>query len=197
MSPRSERYDLRCLDGPVDPSRPLALRWRPPAGAVSFEDEVAGQVSADLRRELGAAVVRRTDGVWSYQLAVALDDLDMGITHVLRGEDLLGSTARQLALMSAVASGRGQPFRAPRYAHVPIVYGPDGRKLSKRHGAPDLETLRRDGAHPEAVVAYLARSAGLVGDQVRRVRPASLVEAFDLQNLRQLPTRLEGTFVER
>ena len=141
-------------------------------------------------------MLRRTDGVWSYQLAVALDDLDMGITHVLRGEDLLGSTARQLALMSAVMEARGLPLSPPRYAHVPIVYGPDGRKLSKRHGAPDLETLRRDGTHPEAVVAYLARSAGLVGDQVRRVRPAALIEAFDLRRLRQLPTTLGSVSVE-
>ena len=122
-------------------------------------------------------MLRRSDGAWAYQLAVVVDDGAMGVTHVLRGADLLESTARQVLLQRAL----GLP--TPRYAHVPLVLGPDGRKLGKRHGAPDITRLREQRADPQRVVAILARSLGLVGDDVHRVEARTLLPDFDLESV--------------
>jgi len=167
-------YPGTCVDGPRDPARPLAVRWHVPRGRVAIEDEILGTIEQDVETEIGDFVLRRTDGGWAYQLAVVVDDAAMGITHVLRGQDLVASTPRQVLLQRAL----GLP--TPQYAHVPLLLGPDGEKLSKRHGAPDMKTLREGGADAGHVVAVLARSAGLVGAHVHHVMPRELVGDFDL-----------------
>jgi glutamyl-tRNA synthetase len=135
-------------------------------------------VRQDIALHVGDFVVRRSDGAWAYQLAVVVDDARMGITHVLRGEDLSTSTPRQVLLHRALG------YEPPAYAHAPLLRGPDGEKLSKRHGAPDLAALRRGGADPARVVAWLAASLSLVPPALRRVTPAELAPDFDLQALR-------------
>lgn len=174
-------YPGTCREGPADPSRPTAIRWRideVPQTRIEAVDEVFGPVADDLVTDVGDLVLRRADGAWTYQLAVVVDDGAMQITHVCRGADLLSSVPRQIALQRVL----GLPTVA--YAHVPIVAGPDGDKLSKRHGAPDLSALRESDADPRRVVAVLARSLGLVSGTVRRVRPAELVADFQMDRIR-------------
>lgn len=170
-------YPGTCRDGPSHPDRPRAVRWRTPQGTVSVQDAVLGAQTEDVAREVGDFVLRRTDGAFAYQLAVVVDDGAMGITHVLRGADLVGSTARQVLLQGAL----GLP--TPAYAHVPLIVGEDGEKLSKRHGRPDLHTLRTQGADPGRTVAELARSLGLVSAGVPSVSPRDLVQDFDLSRV--------------
>jgi glutamyl-Q tRNA(Asp) synthetase len=112
-----------------------AVRFRVPDGTIAFEDRVRGRVEEDVAAAVGDFVVRRADGPFAYQLAVVVDDAEQGVTEVVRGGDLLSSTARQVALQRAL----GLP--TPAYAHLPLVLGPDGKKLGKRDGALPLETL--------------------------------------------------------
>ncbi|MEM6290311.1 MAG: tRNA glutamyl-Q(34) synthetase GluQRS [Myxococcota bacterium] len=174
-------YPLTCLDGPTHPERPTSVRWRPPATVVSVCDALQGAASEHLADEAGCFMLRRTDGDWAYNLAVVVDDGAMEITHVLRGADLWSSTPRHVGLARAL----GLPV--PTYAHVPLVRGPDGEKLSKRHGAPDVAALRQAGEDPRRVVAWLARTVGLVEAGVERVEARALVADFDVEAVRDLP----------
>jgi len=134
--------------------RAPSLRFRVPAGRAAFEDAVQGRVEVDLTAEVGDFVVRRSDGLVAYQLAVVVDDAAMGVTEVARGADLLRSTAAQLLLYEAL----GLP--APAFAHVGLLLDERGEKLSKRGGALSLHELRRDGADPRAVLGLLAHTLG-------------------------------------
>lgn len=179
-------YPGRCRDGVSHPERPAALRWRVPAGEVAFVDRVLGPVRQRVAEEVGDFVLRRADGAWAYQLAVVVDDAAMGIDEVLRGADLLDSTPRQILLQRTL----GLP--TPTYAHVPLILGPGGEKLSKRDGAPDLSALRERGCAAERVIAVLARSLGLVGDAVDAIAARELVAGFSLAQLRERPLALEA-----
>lgn len=174
-------YPGTCWDGPTHPERPAALRWRPPQAVVEVTDTRMGTQREDLWNEAGCFLLRRTDGDWAYNLAVVVDDGHMGISHVLRGEDLWTSTPRQVGLARAL----GLPI--PEYTHVPLLRGPDGEKLSKRHGAPDVAALREAGEDPQRVVAWLARSVGLVAASVKRVSAQALVPDFEVAAVRDLP----------
>jgi glutamyl-tRNA synthetase len=134
--------------------RDAALRFRVPAETVAFEDRVMGRIEADVRAETGDFVLKRRDGVYGYQLAVVVDDLAMGVTEVVRGADLLDSTARQIQLIRALGGA------VPDYAHVPLLTNADGEKLSKRDDAPSLDALREAGLQPEQVIGWLARRLG-------------------------------------
>jgi glutamyl-tRNA synthetase len=133
----------------------------------------------------GDIVLRRSDGVVAYQLAVVVDDAAQGVTHVVRGADLLDSTARQIALYGLLGLG---PL--PEHAHVPLLLGPDGERLAKRHGAVGLTELRDGGADPKALVGWLAHSAGLL-ESLRPCTPAELVERFDPSALPGEPSRVD------
>jgi len=163
--------------------RAPAWRFRVPEGPVSFDDGVHGPCSFDVAATVGDFVVARADGVPSYQLAVAIDDAEMGITEVVRGDDLLPSTSRQILLYQALG------LLVPRFAHVPLVVGGDGERLAKRHGALSLGELRERGADPAAVVGMLAAISGLAPPGTR-VRPAELVRGFGLDAIPRGPTRL-------
>jgi glutamyl-tRNA synthetase len=169
--------------------RAPALRWAPPPGEVCFEDALAGRTCQDVEAAVGDFVVRRNDGVASYQLAVVVDDAASGITHVLRGEDLLASTPRQLLLQRAL----GLP--SPAYAHVPLVLAEDGKRMAKREGASALAELREAGVPPERVVGLLAAWSGL-GDG-RPVRAAELVPGFSLEKVARAPARTSEEALRR
>lgn len=178
-------YPGTCREGPRHPGRPGAIRWRVPAGEVGFVDRVLGPYRQRVAAEVGDFVLRRADGAWAYQLAVVVDDGAMRIDQVLRGADLLDSTPRQILLQRAL----GLP--TPDYAHVPLILGPGGAKLSKRDGAPDLSALREAGAAPEPLVAALARSVGLVGPHVRAIAARELIGEFAVARIRP-GLRVEG-----
>ena len=140
--------------------RPPATRLRvpdadDPAGVVEFCDLAYGPQREILARECGDFLVRRSDGVVAYQLAVVVDDALMGVTQVVRGRDLLGSCARQVYLGGLLG------YAAPEYGHVPLLVAPDGRRLAKREKDLDLGALRERGVRPERVVSALACAAGL------------------------------------
>jgi glutamyl-tRNA synthetase len=170
-------------------TRPPAWRFRVPAGPVEYRDGVHGAQARDVAEETGDFVVARTDGIPAYQLAVVVDDAAMGVTEVVRGDDLLGSTARQLLLYRALG------LVAPRFAHVPLVNGEDGVRLAKSHGAPSLDDLRERGADPRAVVGLLAGLSGLTPAGAR-VEPAALVAGFSLSRIARRPVRLRAADVE-
>ena len=155
------RYPGTCRD--EDPKRsmrrPPALRLRVPSGELGFEDLAAGSFSQDLARDVGDFVLRRGDGVYAYQLAVAVDDLAQGITHVVRGLDLLASTPRQLHLMKLLGAAR-----LPAYAHVPMVVDARGERLAKRSRGARVCALRAAGVPVEEVLGALAFGIGLRDD---------------------------------
>ena len=155
---------------------PFAWRFRATDKARTLHDLVAGEQSCNVARDLGDFVVGKTDGTPAYQLAVVVDDAAMGITEVLRGDDLLPSAFRQLELYEALGAA------PPAFAHVPLVVGPDGRRLSKRHGDTRLATLREQGVAPERLVGLLAWSCGLI-DRPQPSRPVDLLSEFSLTRI--------------
>ncbi len=146
--------------------RPPALRFRVPDEVMAYDDLALGRVAQDLARDVGDFVLRRGDGLYAYQLAVVVDDLAMGITHVVRGADLALSTPRQIALARALASA------PPAYVHVPLVTAPDGARLEKRTPGVTLRELRARGIAPNRIVGELAHGLGWA----RTSQPASPVE---------------------
>ena len=162
------RYPGICRESPSHPDRPAALRFRMPEPPPSFVDGLHGEV--DTRAWGGDFVVRRGDGLWAYQLAVVVDDATMGVTEVVRGDDLLPSTPRQIALFAALN------LPVPRFFHLPLVLGGDGQRLSKRHGAAAIAELRSAGLTPEQVVGGLAHGLALV-DRAIPVAARALIDA--------------------
>jgi glutamyl-tRNA synthetase len=157
--------------------RPPALRVRAEGARVSFEDRVLGHQEG----ETDDFVVRRNDGAPSYQLAVVVDDAEQGIGEVVRGADLADSTPRQILLARLL----GLP--APRYAHVPLVLGPDGQRLAKRHGAVTMRDRAAHGEGPDEVLAWMARSLGLA-ESGERPGVEELLSRFDPEKLPREPT---------
>jgi glutamyl-tRNA synthetase len=158
-----------------------ALRFRAPEGTIHFTDQVAGPIAEDVSRTVGDFVVRRSDGVMAYQLAVVVDDALMGITQVVRGADLLASTARQLALFDAL----GYP-RPTHFAHVPLVVTNSGERLSKRADAEGLAGPRARGLSAPQIVGALAASADLCPADTPAT-PRDLLATFNPARLRREP----------
>ena len=180
-------------DATVSSGREPAIRFSVPAGVVPFHDEIRGRESVDVARALGDFVIAkagaRRDGAairWTpaYQLAVVADDADMAVTDVVRGDDLLDSAPRQILLYRAL----GLAERVPRYYHLPLVVGPDGRRLAKRHGDTRLSYYRQQGVGPERVLALLARWCG-VGLNSLATREAALRECMERFRLESLPPK--------
>ncbi|MDO7905712.1 tRNA glutamyl-Q(34) synthetase GluQRS [Paenibacillus sp. JX-17] len=166
-----------------------SLRLRVPARMMTFEDGIAGSQSANIIQG-GDFIVKRADGMFSYQLAVIVDDAAMGITEVLRGWDLLDSTPRQLLLYDLLG------WKAPHFTHVPLVCGPDGRRLAKRHGGTGLSQLRLKKASPEAVIGWLAYLSGLQ-DRPEAMKAADLVPSFRLSAIPTQPVILDEAALSR
>ncbi len=172
-------------------TRTPAYRFRAQPGEVRFMDGLQGPFSQDVAEAVGDFVVRRNDGVASYQLAVVVDDDATAITHVLRGDDLLSSTPRQLQLYAALR------LRAPEFFHVPLVLGEDGKRLAKREGAFALAELRERGLPAERVLGLLAAWSGLGEgspltreELVRRFRSEALPRAPVLAREQTIVTAL-------
>ncbi|MDT8436787.1 MAG: glutamate--tRNA ligase [Gemmatimonadota bacterium] len=156
---------------------PHALFFRvPDEGATTFDDVVHGPTRVE-HAHLDDFVVLRTDGTPVYNLAVVSDDLHMGITHVIRGDDHLSNTPKQVLLYRALGA------ELPTFVHVPMILGPDGRRLSKRHGATSVEAYREQGILPEALVNFLALLGWSPGDDREVMDLPELVEAFSLARI--------------
>ncbi len=157
--------------------RPLALRVRAEGARVAFEDRLLGR----QKGEMDDFVVRRNDGAPAYQLAVVVDDAAQGVGEVVRGADLVDSTPRQILLARLLG------LSVPSYAHVPLVLGPDGARLAKRHGAVTLEELVARGNGPGDVLAWMARSLGLA-EPGEKPAVEDLLARFDPEKLPREPT---------
>jgi glutamyl-tRNA synthetase len=155
------RYDGHCRHGATPPTddAPYVIRFRNPEnGTVAFDDLVRGRISFD-NTELDDLVIARSDGSPTYNLTVVVDDSDMQITHVIRGDDHINNTPRQINILRALE------LSVPVYAHTPMILGADGKRLSKRHGAVSVMQYREEGYLPEALLNYLVRLGWSHGDQ--------------------------------
>ncbi len=177
------RYDGRCRTRTGPPPEGVApvVRFRNPVdGTVVVEDLIRGRV-AFQNRELDDLILARADGTPTYNFTVVVDDLDMAITHVIRGDDHLNNTPRQINIMRALGA------EPPAYAHVPMILGPDGKRLSKRHGAVSVLQYRDEGYLPEAVLNYLVRLGWSHGDQEVFSRE-EMIELFDVREVNKAPS---------
>jgi glutamyl-tRNA synthetase len=158
-----------------------AIRFRvPDEGELVAEDAIRGPVRFPLAA-ISDFVIRRSDGSPLYNLAVAVDDRDMGITHVVRGDDHLSNTPRQVLIVRALGS------EPPLYAHLPLLHGPDGKKLSKRHGAASVQELRAAGYLPEAVRNYIALLGWGLDESTTFLTTEELVRNFSLERVSRNP----------
>jgi glutamyl-tRNA synthetase len=175
-----------------EPEAEGAVRLRVPAeGATVVEDAIRGATRFE-HVHLDDPVIARADGSVLYNFAVAIDDLDARITHVVRGEDHVSNTPKQvLVLEAAKAVGIGAQEPLPIYAHLPLLHGPDGKKLSKRHGAAAVGDLRDAGYLPEAVRNYLALLGWGAGDDATVLSTPELVERFTLDRISRNPARFD------
>ncbi len=174
-------YDGRCLRLPpemkaeYERTRRPAWRVEVPAKVITFRDLCQGEYSEDLKTACGDFILRRSDGVYAYQLAVVVDDAMMGVNQVVRGSDLLDSTPRQLWLQEQWGFGH------PEYGHVPLLLSPDGRRLAKRDRDKELGELQRQFTAPE-IVGKLAHAAGLI-EREEGITPAELIPLFDWKKI--------------
>jgi glutamyl-tRNA synthetase len=184
------RYDGRWRDRTDAPDLPYVVRLKAPqTGEVTIEDRVQGPVTVQ-NAELDDFVLLRSDGTPTYMLSVVVDDHDMGVTHIIRGDDHLNNAFRQLALIRAV----GWP--EPTYAHVPLIHGADGAKLSKRHGALGVEAYRDElGILSEALNNYLLRLGWGHGDDEIISRDQAIAW-FDIDAVGRSPSRFDTKKLE-
>jgi glutamyl-tRNA synthetase len=170
------RYDGHCREKHISATEPHVIRFNNPVeGRVVLDDLVRGRIVFS-NAELDDLVIRRTDGSPTYNLTVVVDDLDMGITHVIRGDDHINNTPRQVNILAALDK------EPPRYGHVPMILGNDGARLSKRHGAISVMEYRKQGILPEALLNYLVRLGWSCGDQeVFSVN--EMIELFDITDV--------------
>lgn len=170
--------------------RSPALRLRVPAETISFTDGHYGPVAQNLQRECGDFILRRSDGVFAYQLAVVADDAAMEVTEVVRGRDLLSSTPRQLYLYRLLG------FPPPCFAHTPLLLAPDGRRLSKRDRDVSLEALIEAGFSSQDILGRLAFLAGLL-DRPEPASPIELVPLFSWEKVPKEDIRLPETLFSK
>jgi glutamyl-tRNA synthetase len=179
------RYDGRWRDRTDTPDLPFVIRFRAPRGGeTTIADRVQGAVTV-ANDELDDMVLLRSDGTPTYMLSVVVDDNDMGVTHVIRGDDHLNNAFRQLAMI------RAMEWKEPIYAHVPLIHGSDGAKLSKRHGALGVEAYRDDmGVLPEALSNYLLRLGWGHGDD-EIISREQAIQWFDIDAVGRSPSRFD------
>lgn len=189
------------IDGPIYPGtcsgwavgEPLpdadqfCWRFRTPNEVMTIDDTICGSVTFNVAQQLGDFPITRKGGQAAYQLAVVVDDEVMGISEVVRGNDLLASAFRQRCLQQALG------YRMQRYIHVPLVVGADGRRLAKRHGDTRLSQYREQGVAPEKIVGWAAHSAGLIAEP-GPCSAASLVAEFDWRRVSRETVVVEQLF---
>lgn len=173
------RYDGRCRDGRAEQttSTPVVRFRNPTEGQVEVQDAIRGRVTFD-NQQLDDLIIARSDGSPTYNFTVVVDDSDMQITHVIRGDDHLNNTPRQINMLKALGA------ELPTFAHVPMILGADGAKLSKRHGAVDIRDYRDQGYLPEAMLNYLVRLGWSHGDQ-ELFSVDQMIELFDIHDVNQ------------
>jgi len=179
LAKEKPRYDGRCRHGKgpgaASGRSPVVRFANPEGGATVVEDVVHGQVTFQ-NKELDDLIIARSDGTPTYNFCVVVDDADMGVTHVIRGDDHLNNTPRQMNMLLALGK------QVPVYAHVPMILGPDGTKLSKRHGAVSVLEYQDQGYLPEALLNYLVRLGWSHGDQEYFTRD-DMIAAFDVRDI--------------
>ena len=174
---RKPKYDGKCRDLSGDPSgRPFSVRFKAPLeGVTAFDDLIKGRISFN-NEELDDLIIQRTDGTPTYNFTVVIDDATMGITTVIRGDDHVNNTPRQIVMYEALG------YPVPRFAHVPMILGADKARLSKRHGATSVMAYRDMGFLPEAMVNYLVRLGWSYGDEEIFSRE-ELIEKFSIESV--------------
>lgn len=188
-----QRYDGRWRDRDASDApagAPYVIRLKTPqTGETTIDDLVQGRVTVK-NAEIDDYVLMRADGTPTYMLAVVVDDHDMGCTHIIRGDDHLNNAFRQLPVIRAMHSIEGG-WPDPIYAHIPLIHGSDGAKLSKRHGALGVENYRDDlGILPEAMFNYLLRLGWGHGDR-EEITQAEAIELFDMDGVGKSPSRFD------
>ena len=174
------RYDAYCRDRAMSQPGPYVVRFKNPSdGIVEFNDLIRGKLSF-ANAELDDLIIARSDGTSTYNFRVVVDDWDMKITHVIRGDDHINNTPRQINILSAL--GATLPF----YAHVPMILGSDGKRLSKRHGAVSVLQYREEGFLPVALLNYLVRLGWSHGDQ-EIFSMAELINYFEINEINRAP----------
>ncbi|HLB57427.1 MAG TPA: glutamate--tRNA ligase, partial [Gammaproteobacteria bacterium] len=174
------RYDGFCRDHSVPKEGEFVVRFRnPDEGVVEFDDLIRGRLSFS-NLELDDLIIARSDGTPTYNFTVVVDDWDMKITHVIRGDDHINNTPRQINILRALGA------TPPLYAHVSMILGSDGKRLSKRHGAVSVMQYREEGFLPEALLNYLVRLGWSHGDQ-EIFSLAELTQLFDISNINKAP----------
>ena len=175
------RYDGQCRGKDISADQPHVIRFmNPQEGAVQFDDLVRGSITVQ-NSELDDLIIKRTDGSPTYNLSVVVDDHDMEISHVIRGDDHINNTPRQINILKAMG------HEAPTYAHVPMILGEDGARLSKRHGATSVVDYREMGYLPEAVMNYLVRLGWSSGDQ-ELFTLDEMISLFDVVDVNKAPS---------
>lgn len=175
------RYNGKCRGSQHAPTdKPAVIRFKNPTdGVVTIHDLVKGDIVV-ANKELDDLIIARTDGTPTYNLTVVVDDMDMGITHVIRGDDHVNNTPRQINILQALG------VTLPLYAHLPMILGSDGARLSKRHGAVSVLQFRDEGYLPQALLNYLVRLGWSHGDQ-EIFSLDEMIEHFDLQHVNGAP----------
>lgn len=180
-APHGDEHELRYPGTCRHRVRPIAaadeaacLRLIVPDESIAFTDELRGQQAFNVQQQVGDFVVATKMGLPAYQLAVVVDDARQGVTEVVRGDDLLGSTARQILIYRALGLER-----LPRWYHLPLVVGPDGRRLAKRHGDTRIVWYREQGVPPQRIIGLLAYWCGLVPKRTA-MSAAEFLAGFDL-----------------
>ncbi|KZD07194.1 glutamate--tRNA ligase [Oceanibaculum pacificum] len=189
---RPVRYDGRWRDRPASEApagvKPVVRLRAPQSGQTVIQDQVQGEVTV-ANEQLDDFILLRADGTPTYMLSVVVDDHDMGITHVIRGDDHLNNAFRQTQLY------QGMGWEVPSFAHIPLIHGPDGAKLSKRHGALGIEAYRDMGFLPEAMRNYLLRLGWGHGDE-EIIPTEKAVEWFELSGVGRSPSRFDMAKLE-
>lgn len=179
-------YDSKCRDANYVPKEgdSFVVRFKNPTdGVVSWDDAVKGRISI-ANQELDDMIIQRADGSPTYNFCVVVDDMDMGITHVIRGDDHVNNTPKQINIYKALGTV------VPVFAHVPMILGPDGAKLSKRHGAVNVMQYREEGYLPQAMLNYLVRLGWSHGDQ-EIFSLDEMIASFNLEHISASPSRFD------
>lgn len=180
LNKEKPRYDGLCRERHDQPTGTYVIRFKNPlTGTVEFDDLIRGQLVFD-NAELDDLIIARSDGTPTYNFTVVVDDWEMNVTHVIRGDDHINNTPRQIQILRALGA------TPPHYAHVPMILGSDGKRLSKRHGAVSVMQYREEGFLPEALLNYLVRLGWSHGDQEIFSR-AEMVEFFAIENINKAP----------
>ncbi len=179
------KYSRRCLkrskeeiEKLIKEGKPKTIRFRVPEGEIKFNDIIHGEITFK-NQEIEDFIILRSDGTPTYNFACAIDDHDMGITHVIRGDDHISNTPKQILIYKAFG------WSIPEFAHLPMILGPDRKKLSKRHGATSVLEFREEGFLPEALFNFLALLGWSPGDDREIISKEEMIKVFDIKDCRK------------